>query len=299
MDDITFERIATNGIHLNVAQAGPEDGPLALLLHGFPEFWYGWRKQIPALADAGFRVWAPDQRGYNLSDKPPRVSDYSIDKLADDAAGLIAASGRRRAIVIGHDWGGAVSWWLAANHPELIERLVIINVPHPFVWQRLMLTDPRQTLRSWYVFALQLPWLPEWSARRRDWQGIVRGLEKSSRPGTFTAADFAEYRRAWSQPGAMTAMVNWYRAAFRTPPRPPRNSRILPPTLVLWGVNDKFIIRRAAEMSRQRCDLGRLVLYENATHWLAHEEPDEVNRQILEFAGVTSSPAAAVLERTG
>ena len=285
MDGVKLASVPTNGIHLNVAQAGPEDGPLALLLHGFPEFWYGWSKQIPALAAAGFRVWAPDQRGYNLSDKPPRVRDYSLDKLANDAAGLIAAAGRQRAVVVGHDWGGAVAWWLAANRPELIEKLVIINVPHPLVWRQLLLTDPRQTLRSWYVFALQLPWLPEWGSRRNDWHDLVATLKKTSRPGTFTDADFAEYRRAWSQPGAFTAMINWYRTLFRAPPRPPLNTRILPPTLVLWGVQDKFIRQQAADMSLALCDNGRLQFYDTATHWLAHEEPAEVNRQIVEFAG--------------
>ncbi len=284
MDDVSFEQIATNGIQLHVAQAGPADGPLTLLLHGFPEFWYGWRKQIPALAAAGFHVWAPDQRGYNLSDKPPRIADYSLDKLANDAAGLIAAAGARRAVVVGHDWGGVVAWWLAANRPELVERLVIINVPHPLVMRRLILTDPRQTLRSWYVFALQLPWLPEWGARRNDWKALVRGMEASSRPGTFTETDFDQYRRAWSQPRAYQSMVNWYRAALRAPPRPPRNGRILPPTLILWGANDKFICREAAEMSLKLCDLGHLVFYEGNTHWLPHERPEEVNRQILAFA---------------
>jgi pimeloyl-ACP methyl ester carboxylesterase len=289
--EVTQAMVPTNGIRLNVAQAGPESGPLALLLHGFPEFWYQWRKQIPALAEAGFQVWAPDQRGYNLSDKPPRIADYSIDRLAEDAAGVIAAAGRQRAVVIGHDWGGVVAWWLAANRPELVERLVIINVPHPLILRKLIFSDPRQTMRSWYVFALQLPWLPEWSARRNDWQGLVRGLESSSRPGTFTEADFAEYRRAWSQPGAMTAMINWYRALFRAPPpRPPRNRRILPPTLILWGARDKFIRRRAAEMSLALCDQGRLIIYEDATHWLPHEEPAEVNRQILEFVLRTGGP---------
>lgn len=284
MDGVTQSRIATNGIHLNVAQAGPSGGPLMLLLHGFPEFWYGWHQQIPDLAAAGYCVWAPDQRGYNLSDKPPKVRDFSLDKLADDAAGLIAAAGRRRAVVVGHDWGGVVAWWLAANYPEVVERLVIINVPHPFVMRKLMLTDPRQTLRSWYVFMLQVPWLPEWSIRRNDWASLVRGLQASSLPGTFPDADFHEYRRAWSQPGAFTGMVNWYRTLFRAPPKPPRNRRILPPTLILWGAKDKFIRRQAAEMSLKLCDQGRLVMYENNTHWLPHEEPAEVSRQILTFA---------------
>lgn len=282
--DLTSSHISTNGIRLNVVQSGPEDGPLILLLHGFPEFWYGWRKQIPALAAAGFRVWAPDQRGYNTSDKPRRVRDYRLNVLADDAAGLIAAAGRRRAVVVGHDWGAAVAWWLAANYPELVEKLVILNVPHPLEMQRLLWSSPRQLLKSWYMFMFQIPGLPEWGARRNNWQGNVRVMQQTSRPGTFAEADFELYRSAWSQPGAFRAMVNWYRAMLRYGASAPRNERIIPPTLILWGVQDKFIGREGAERSLQRCDLGRVVYYETATHWLQHEESEEVNRQIVGFA---------------
>jgi pimeloyl-ACP methyl ester carboxylesterase len=282
--DLHSASVETNGIRLHVVQAGPAEGPLVLLLHGFPEFWFGWRKQIPALADAGFCVWAPDQRGYNTSDKPRKVRDYRLDELADDAAGLIAAAGRRRAIVVGHDWGGAAAWWLAANYPELVEKLVIINVPHPQEMQRLLRTSPRQLLKSWYMFAMQIPGVMEWAARRDNWQGMIRGLQQTSRPGAFAEADFDLYRAAWSQPGAFTSMVNWYRAAFRHGLSEPRNERIMPPTLLLWGVQDKFIGRIGAERSLTRCDFGRVVYYESATHWLPHEEPDEVNRQIIAFA---------------
>jgi pimeloyl-ACP methyl ester carboxylesterase len=284
LQTLTFSSIAGSGVTLNVAQSGPADGPLVILLHGFPEFWYGWRKQIPVLADAGFRVWAPDQRGYNTSDKPGRVRNYTIDKLSADVAELINAAGARKAIVVGHDWGGAVAWWLAANQPELVERLIILNVPHPLVLRHMLLTKPRQTLRSWYMFMFQLPSLPEWSFRRNNCQGVIKGLEASSRPGTFTAADFDAYHGAWTQPGAFTAMINWYRAMFRYGAPRPRNRRILPPTLVLWGAQDRFIGREAAQASLELCDQGRLVVYETATHWLQHEEPEEVNREIIDFA---------------
>jgi pimeloyl-ACP methyl ester carboxylesterase len=283
MDDVHFATVVTSGLRLRVAQAGPSSGPLVILLHGFPEFWYGWRKQIPALADAGFHVWSPDQRGYAASDKPPQVADYTLDKLAGDVAGLIAAAGRQRAAVVGHDWGGAVAWWLAANNPELVERLVILNVPHPQVMSRMIFTNPRQTLRSWYMFAFQIPWLPEWAARQNDWQPVVKGMQSSSRPGTFTDTDFEHYRQAWSQPGAYTAMLNWYRALFRYGALPPRNRRVIPPTLILWGKQDKFICPTGAEASLALCDNGQLVVYETASHWIQHEEPDDVNRRIVEF----------------
>jgi pimeloyl-ACP methyl ester carboxylesterase len=282
-DNIGFTTIATNGIHLRVAQAGPKDGPLVILLHGFPEFWFGWRSQIPALAAAGFCVWAPDQRGYAASDKPPRVQDYTLDKLAGDVAGLIKAAGRSRAAVVGHDWGGAVAWWLAANNPELVDRLGILNVPHPQVMRKMVLANPRQTLRSWYMFAFQIPWLPEWMARRNNWASIVKAMKSSSRPGTFSESDFDQYRQAWSQPGAYSAMLNWYRAVFRYGSPQPRNSRITLPTLILWGKQDRFICHDAAEASLALCDQGRLQTYETATHWLQHEEPADINRRIIEF----------------
>jgi pimeloyl-ACP methyl ester carboxylesterase len=285
MDEIRFCFVATNGISLNVAQAGPENGPLVILLHGFPECWYGWKKHIPALAAAGFRVWAPDQRGYNTSDKPPRVRDYALDQLAADVVGLIDAAGRGRAIVVGHDWGGMAAWWAACNYPERVERLVIINVPHPLVFRRLILTSPRQLLRSWYMFAMQVPGLMEWIGRRNNWRAMVEGLQNTSLPGTFTDADFAEYCRAWSQPGAFTAMINWYRAMFRVKLRRPQHPRVVPPTLILWGRRDKFIGPEAAEMSLAMCDSGELAMFDENTHWLPHERPGEIVRRIVDFAG--------------
>jgi len=154
---VEHDRIATNGITLHVAQAGPADGELVVLLHGFPEPWWGWRNQIPALAASGFRVLAPDQRGYNFSDKPAGRGAYRMDTLARDIVGLIDATGRNRAAVIGHDWGGAIAWWLATYHPDRVRRVAVLNCPHPLVFSRILRRSPAQLLRSWYMFFFQFP----------------------------------------------------------------------------------------------------------------------------------------------
>ncbi len=270
-------------VSLHAALDGPEDGPLALLLHGFPEYWGGWRHQIGVLAAAGFRVLAPDQRGYNLSDKPRRVRDYGLDRLTDDAVGLIDAMGRDTACLAGHDWGALVAWWTAVRFPARLERLAILNVPHPLVMRRHLRTDPEQRRRSSYVFHFQLPWLPERKFRQHDFARGVRAVQGTARPGTFSDADMAAYREAWSQPGAVRSMIHWYRAALRHPPARVANPRVTVPTLVLWGARDPFLGRQMVEPSLAMCDDGRLVWYDEATHWLQHEEPEPVSRQLVDF----------------
>ena len=277
--------IETNGrsgvpVRLHVVQAGPADGPLLILLHGFPEFWYGWKRQIEPLAQAGYRVWVPDQRGYNLSDKPTGLDGYSIDQLAADVIGLIDAAGQEKAIVVGHDWGAAVAWWVAIKHPERIERLVVLNVPHPAVMKRFVSRSLGQMLRSWYIGFFQLPWLPERLVRARNWAALVRTMRGSSRPGTFSDADLIQYRTAWSQPGAITAMINWYRAALRRLPARSTSARVTVPTLLIWGTRDRFLKREMAQPSIDRCDNGRVVFLEKATHWVQHEEAERVTELI-------------------
>lgn len=272
--------VETNGVRLHVVQAGPADGPLLILLHGFPEFWYGWRHQIATLAEAGFWVWAPDQRGYNLSDKPTRIAAYRIDTLAADVVGLIDAAHRQKAIVVGHDWGAAVAWWTAIIYPERIERLVILNVPHPVVMQRFARRNLGQMLRSWYIGFFQLPWLPEAMCRFGDWVMLVRTLRNSSLPGAFSESDFRQYRAAWAQPGAFTAMINWYRAALQKPLMRRPSIRITVPTLLVWGARDQFLKQDMAQLSIDLCDNGRIVFFENATHWVQHEEAERVNELI-------------------
>ncbi len=358
--EIRHTTIATNGVTLHVAQAGPEDGAPVILLHGFPEPWFCWRHQIGPLAEAGYRVLAPDQRGYNTSEKPARIADYALDVLSADVVGLIASTGRNdamlvghdwggivawwvalrhpdrverlavnaphplrmtkcdppgddatpvvthergsgspgsidepedvgrqdvervignarrllarvvpalvggedavaglapdqrgyntsekpariadyaldvlaadvlglidgtgcaRAALVGHDWGGIVAWWVAVRHPDRVQRLVVLNAPHPVAFRRYLLRHPAQLRRSWYAFYFQLPRWPEFRLRRANWHSLVRTLRTTSRPGTFHDDDLERYRQAWSEPGAITAMIHWYRAALRY--RPP------------------------------------------------------------------------------
>ena len=275
----------TNGINLHVVMAGPPDGPLVLLLHGFPEFWYGWRRQIPALAAAGYHVWAPDQRGYNRSDKPAGVAAYGIETLAKDVVGLIEASGREQVYLVGHDWGAAVAWWVAGRYPERVKKLAILNVPHPAVMQRTVREDAEQRKKSWYIFFFQLPWLPEKSLSDNGYTNAIRALKGSSRRGTFGDDDIAAYRQAWSQPGALTGMLNWYRAVARNQGTGVSLGRIRVPTLMIWGANDIALSRSMAQPSIDLCDDGRLVFLEEASHWVQHEEPETVNRLLLEFLG--------------
>lgn len=275
--------IETNGIRLHTVQAGPEDGPLVVLLHGFPEFWYGWRHQIPALAAAGYRVVAPDQRGYNESDRPLRLSAYRLMNMVNDVVGLVEALGRHQAHLVGHDWGGIVAWWAALHYKAVFTSLVIINAPHPVVMRRTLLTDPEQVFRSLYALYFQIPGLPEAMLRNNNWELLVESLHRTSRPGTFTAEDLERYRQAWWRRGAMTSMLNWYRALVQLPPRIPASPRIHPPTLILWGAQDFALKRILMEKSLELCEDGRSVVFEEATHWLQHEEPEEVNRLMLEF----------------
>ena len=282
--------VRTNGISLHAVEAGPRKGPPVVLLHGFPEFWYGWRHQIPVLARAGFHVLAPDQRGYGTSDKPPGVGAYRVEELARDVVGLLDEGGHERAFVVGHDWGGVVAWWLALAHEQRVERLAILNVPHPAVMRRSLLTSPRQLLRSWYVLAFQAPGLPERLLARDDYATLAQAV-RGGRRGTCTAQDLARYKEAWSEPGALTAMVNWYRAAMRWAWSPPPQGRVTVPTLLLWGVRDRFLGRELAAPSAALCDDARLVFHEHATHWIQHDDADEVNARLVHLVRHGLPPA--------
>lgn len=277
------EQCFQNGsVTLHAVVFGPRDGPVAVLLHGFPEFWYGWRKQIEPLAAAGFRVVVPDQRGYNLSSKPSGVAAYALPRLVSDIIAIADHLGQQRIFLAGHDWGAAVAWSAALLHPKRIAKLAILNVPHPSVMRRYVYTRFRQTLRSWYIFFFQLPWLPESLLTAFNFRFAERALLGSSRPGTFSADDLSQYRAAWSQPGALTGMVNWYRAAMRCHiPFKDRTVRV--PTRILWGERDRFLMEEMAHESLRYCANGELFTFAEASHWLQHEEPEKVSDMLVKF----------------
>ncbi|MFB6108290.1 MAG: alpha/beta fold hydrolase [Haloplanus sp.] len=273
--------VETNGVRLHTVAAGPEDRPLVVLLHGFPEFWYGWHELIRPLANAGYRVVALDQRGYNASEKPAGVAAYHVDELAADVAGLVDALGHESAHVVGHDWGAAVAWWLALHHPDRVRTLTAVDVPHPTVFRRTLRRSWDQRRRSWYIPFLAVPALPERLMRAGDWWFPVHTMRSSSRPGTFDAADFERYRAAWRAPGAFTAMLNWYRSLVRDRPEP-RTERVDPPTLVCWGGRDSFLRTSMARQSLAYCRDARLAVFPDATHWVVHEEPARLADYLLE-----------------
>ena len=279
LQHFTFENGA---VQLHAVAAGPSHGPVVLLLHGFPEFWFGWRKQIGALAQAGFRVVVPDQRGYHTSSKPRRVASYRVQHLVSDALAIIDQLGRADVYLAGHDWGAIVAWALAARHPEKVARLAILNVPHPAVMFRFILTHPAQLARSWYALFFQMPRVPEWLFSAWNFRAGVRSLVGTSRPGTFSPADLSQYRSAWAQPGAVNAMINWYRALMRHPASS-RVGRVEVPTRILWGRKDAFLLPSLATVSQRKCTRAEIVWFEGATHWLHLEEPDAVNSALIEF----------------
>jgi epoxide hydrolase 4 len=281
--ELEHSTVETNGIKLHVVQAGPQSGIPVVLLHGFPEFWYGWRRQIPALVAAGCRVIVPDQRGYNLSDKPQGAKHYDVFTLVDDIIGLIDALEYEKVNLVGHDWGAVVAWTLAIKYPQRLHKLGILNVPHPAVMKRFLTRDLEQLRRSWYVFFFQLPWLPEAGMRAENWRGAERALRGSGKVHTFTNEDIAKYKEAWSQPGAMTSMLNWYRAGVRHQPRMPQDVRVKVRTLMMWGMKDFALSHRMARPSMDYVDEGNLILFPEATHWVQHDAADEVNHYLVDF----------------
>jgi len=280
LESVFFE---CQGIRLHAVASGPAGGTLVILLHGFPEYWKGWSHQIEPLAKAGYRVIVPDQRGYNLSDKPHATAEYRLDRLAGDVIGILDQLGVKQAYIAGHDFGASVTWRLLTFHPDRFLAAAILNGPHPRVMQRKLQTSFKQICRSWYMFFFQLPRLPEWWCSRKNWESGSLLLVSSSRAGTFESEDLEDYRRAWSIPGSVRAMIQWYRAAFRhgLPAPTTTDWMVSVPTLILWGAQDRFLSQDIAEESLRFCKRGKCVVLPAASHWIQHEEPSRVASELI------------------
>jgi pimeloyl-ACP methyl ester carboxylesterase len=286
MADTTIEpwqhgTLTTNGIRMHYVTQGT--GPLIVLLHGFPEFWYSWRFQIPVLAEQGYRVVAPDLRGYNETEKP--TAGYDIPTLLRDIAGLIEGLGEERAVVVGHDWGGVLAWQFAIDYPQMTARLIVLNAPHPGAMLR-ELRRPAQLRKSWYIFFFQLPWLPEYTLSRNHANEIGRMLRGAAlQKEAFPRSETAKYQEAMSKPGAIRAALAYYRQLVRRGPRAYRQRNLLveTPTLLVWGEHDIALdIALTRDLDPWVPHL-RVKYLPDSGHWVQQEQPEKVNQYLLEF----------------
>lgn len=290
---ITQQQIETNGISLNVALAGPADGQPVVLLHGFPEYWGAWQAHMSLLADAGYRVIAPDQRGYGGSSAPAAVKEYAIDTLALDVVGLLDSLGHPTAHIVGHDWGGAVAWQVARCAEDRIDRVVVINCPPIDCVPRTIRRDPLQILQSWYILFFQLPWLPQWVLSWFGQAALRWQMTSSSRPGTFDDGKLDGHQAQWQRPGRLRGMVHWYRCIFRHPSQ--HRGPVRRPALLLWGDKDRFLRTSLIDLTQDVCDNLEVVRFPDNTHWLPHEEPQRVVAQMRRFFSAASPQEGAMM----
>jgi pimeloyl-ACP methyl ester carboxylesterase len=272
-----------DGTRLHVVSAGPIDGTPIILLHGFPEFWWGWRHQITPLAQAGFRVIVPDQRGYAASDAPTGVSAYQLGVLVADVLAVADANQAPRFHLVGHDWGGIVAWAVAAAHGGRIERLSILNAPHLDIVSSTMRRHPSQALRSSYVAFFQLTGFAEALLRARGFARLKRMMSGTALAATFTHDEITIYAEEWARPRRLSAMLNYYRALVRRTHAP--LGRVERPTQILWGMRDKALGFPLAQASLAQCQRGSLVPFPAASHWLQHDAPAAVADALIAFHG--------------
>ncbi len=284
MSEIEFDYAQIGGVKLHYAAAGDRE-KLVILLHGFPEFWYSWRHQIHALSDE-YTVVAPDMRGYNLSDKPPRIADYSIDKLVDDTTGLIRHLGFEKAAIVGHDWGAVVAWAIARNQPEYVSKLCAMQVPPTDVWRKNQTV--KQFLASWYMFFFQIPALPEWLLSRDDFALLADGLKTSTaEPDVFTDEDIAQYKKSWREDRALSSALNYYRAnVFQRifAGGAAADAKIKVPTLFIYGERDQAVLPSSVEGIGDVIDAPYSeIRIPDAGHWVQQEASEVVTDSLREF----------------
>eukprot|EP00026_Physarum_polycephalum_P010428 Phypoly_transcript_10592.p1 GENE.Phypoly_transcript_10592~~Phypoly_transcript_10592.p1 ORF type:complete len:350 (+),score=46.43 Phypoly_transcript_10592:194-1243(+) len=281
----------TSGINLHVVEAGDRNAKLIVLLHGFPDCWHCWSGVIPELVKKGYFVVAPDMRGYNLSDKPSSVSDYFMGPLTKDVKELIENYKKKNAIVVGHDWGGVVSWAFADKYPELVEKLVILNAPHTKAYAREMGKNPLQLLSSWYIFWFQIPFLGQ-NLMTYDPHKTASITFKTERDGVVNDKDKEILACAYAQDGALPSMLNYYKGIIRSRlSRPPRKEgekkvdrpqKLQVPTLILWGEDDIALVRNLA-MCSEFVEKVQVIYVPKCSHWVPYEVPEIVSREVLKF----------------
>jgi pimeloyl-ACP methyl ester carboxylesterase len=276
--------IPVNGLQLHTIVAGQLDGPLVILLHGFPECWYTWRKQIKPLVEAGYRVVVPDQRGYNLSDKPSGIHHYRLEALAADVLELIRSFGREKAIVVGHDWGGLVAWRLAMHHSDVVEKLIVMNAPHPATFLREIRSNPAQQRKSWYMGFFQLPLVPEELLGHDPIESARLFFRQAAiNQEAFSSFDIHVMATALAQPDALTCMLNWYRAVVRERSEVESLRPIDRPTLLIWAEDDVALGRSLTYGLEPWVSDLKIHYISHCGHWAQNEAPEEVNEQLLAF----------------
>ncbi|MDX1600738.1 MAG: alpha/beta hydrolase [Anaerolineales bacterium] len=263
-------------IRLHVVEAGPRDGRPIVLLHGFPEYWFGWRRQLTALAAQGMRVVAPDQRGYNLSEKPRRVEAYVLPRLAGDVTELVDELGLERFVLAGHDWGGAVAWWFASHHPDRLSHLIAMSSPHPRAMADALRRDWKQRFRSLYMLFFQIPRFAEWVLGAANGWLLARGMQRSRVQGAFDRAELARYRFSWQRPGALRSMLNWYRALRKDRARAASLAEVQVPTTLVWGEQDPFFAGSSLTQSVKYCAEATAIPLQDCGHWVQHERPEDI-----------------------
>ena len=281
MAEIRTRTVRANGLEFLIDEAGEGDN-VALLLHGFPESRLCWRHQLPTLASLGWRAVAPDLRGYGGTSRPLGRQAYRIDHLVEDAAQLFDALGAKRRVLIGHDWGGIIAWAFAIRRARPLDGLAVLNAPHPLAYAKAV-RQWRQRLRSWYVLFFQLPWLPERLFGANHARRLARALERSARrDGTFPAEVMAHYRDNAAAPGALTAMINYYRANIDLRGMA-RGPGVNVPTLLLWGERDTALGPELITPSSRYADDIAVQRFPKASHWLPEEAPEQVNAALAEW----------------
>ncbi|BAU14730.1 soluble epoxide hydrolase [Leptolyngbya sp. NIES-3755] len=276
----THDRIFTNGINLHYVTQG--EGDLILFLHGFPEFWYSWRKQIPEFAK-DHKAVAIDLRGYNDSDKPTGNDAYRMSEFVADVKGVIEGLGYQRCTLVGHDWGGAIAWNFAYTYPDMLDKLVILNLPHPAKFSQ-GLTTPQQMLKSWYILFFQLPALPEFLIQLNDYKVIESAfLGMAVNKDAFTKEDIDQYKNAIAKRGALTSMINYYRNAFQSGIVRKDWGVLEMPTLMIWGEEDTALGKELTYGTEEYVKDFRIRYIPNCSHWVQQEQPELVNQYIREF----------------